>query len=99
MPTLEQRVINEDGKPRKFVSTLTFYPEDAVNLESSEMIAGIRDHWTPEMGFFRPDPEKDDDNSFIKVYFESYERDDSNPAAKKRHIVEIEIPGEDFVNS
>lgn len=32
----------------------------------------------------------------VDVYIESYKRDDSDPAAKKRHFVEVEIPGRAF---
>lgn len=55
------------------------------------MIAGIPDHWNPSgVGFYRPDP--DEEGAFMRVYIESYERDDSDPAAKKRHIVIVELP-------
>ena len=90
MPSIEEKVHNEPGKPRKISSTITYYPGDEKTLSDGEMIAGIPDHWNPDGGFHRPDPEAQ--GAFILVYIESYERDDSNPAAKKRHIVTVEIP-------
>ena len=97
MPILEQKVIKEDGKPRKFINTLTFFPEDKDNLRNSDMIADIPDHWNKDGGFFCPDPEQKD--TFIKVYLQSYDKDDSNPSAKKRYIVQVEIQDYEEVNS
>jgi hypothetical protein len=99
MPAIEEKVHSEEGKARKIITTLTFYPEDSDNLESSEMIAGIPDHWSKDGGFFRPDPESINEEQFIKVYIQSYDRDDSNPAAKKRHIVVVEILDYEETNS
>jgi hypothetical protein len=59
------------------------------------MIAGIKDHYDPEgVGYFRPDP--DEDGIFMCVYIEYHGVDDSDPSAKKRQTVEVEIPGRAF---
>ena len=95
MPSLEQNVEREPGKPRRIISTLTYYPGDEQTVRDSEMCAGIRDHWDPNGGgYFKPD--SDDEGIFMCVYMETYERDDSDPSAKKRYIVEVEIPGRAF---
>jgi hypothetical protein len=96
MPTLEQNVEREPGKPRRIISMLTFFSEDEKNLNDADMISSIRDHWDPNgQGYYRPDP--DNEGSFICVYIESVQKDDSDASAKKRHIVEVEILGRDFV--
>ena len=94
MPSLEQKVEREPGKPRRFISTITLFIGDEDNLRSIEMITGIREHWDPNGGYAKPDP--DAEGIFMFVYIESYKRDDSDPAAKKRHFVEVEIPGRAF---
>ncbi|MET0623353.1 MAG: hypothetical protein ABW250_10280 [Pyrinomonadaceae bacterium] len=90
MPSLDEQVVREPGKPRKISSTITYYPGDEKILENGEMIVGIPDHWNPSFGFYRPDPDKE--GALMHVYIESYKRDDSDPAAKKRHSVVVEIP-------
>lgn len=91
MSSLDEKVQREHGKPRKISSTITYYPGDEETLESGEMIAGIPDHWNPNgIGFYRADP--DAEGAFMRVYFKSYERDDSDPFEKKRHMVVVEIP-------
>jgi hypothetical protein len=95
MPSLEQTVEREEGKPRRFISTITYYPGDEESLRGAETVSGIPEHWDPNgQGYHKPDP--DNEGIFMCVYIESFRRDDSDPTARKRHFVEVEIPGRAF---
>lgn len=89
MPTLNETVERTPGKPRKIISDLTFFPGDEENVRNADMIASIPEHWDPNNSTLtRPDP--DDDSKYITVYIEAYDKDNSDPAAKKRHSVLVE---------
>lgn len=89
MPTIDQKVHKEPGKPRTVSSTATFFPGDEEILNNGEQMVGIPAHWDSNHGFVYPDPEAP--GQFMRAYIKSYDRDDSNPAERKRHMVIEEI--------
>jgi len=89
MPSIEYKVHKDPGKPRIISSTATFFTGDEEILKNGEQMVGIPDHWRKDAGFYSPDPEVQ--GQFIHVYMKSYDKDDSNPAEKKRYMVVEEI--------
>jgi hypothetical protein len=72
------------GKPHRWAFTHVFTPGETDRLNELDKFMEWPAHSDPKKGIVYPDPKT---NKMWLVYCVSFQRDDSNPVLKKRHVV------------